>query len=116
MTAAQKRAKAMILAWVKKRGQAWRYGPPVDVRHVTGYGYVVGRTAPAVVVVVVPWMDAEPPVAHDTRQRPMHSIENCDGALQAGDWCAVGYVVTATSGIPVAVGYPKSSRCTEGPR
>lgn len=95
-------ARVALKAWAERH---WRK-QIIGVRHVFPRAYVLARPAPRHIVVVRPWVDAEPHLREfDKLHCGAQSISgDCfDDALRAGDWCCCGYVSTATSGLIVAI-------------
>lgn len=99
MTAEERRVRLAIKRFaegaLKKR--------VTGIRHVFPRAYVLARPAPGALILVRPWVDAEPHLRADSRQCGSVHVTAFDPGLQAGDWCAVAYVSTWTSGEHVAV-------------
>lgn len=100
----QRKARAAVRAWAEQQGKTVQ-----SVRHVHPRAYVIGRTAPGDLIVAVPWQDSAPQCRDFDRRNPLSSIYLFDDDLKAGDWCATGYIVTATSGETVAVRFEVTS-------
>jgi hypothetical protein len=94
----QRKAIAAVRAWAVRQGKKVK-----AVKHVHPRVYVIGRTAPGCLIVSRPWQDSAPQCRGFDRRNPLSSIYLFDGDLNAGDWCATGYIVTSTTGETVAV-------------
>lgn len=99
MTAREKRTRARLTAFARKHLREKVQG----VRHVHPLGYVIGYAGPMCLVVALPWMDSEPQMREWDQQNGVSLVRRFAPSLKPGDWCAVGYVYTATSGERVAV-------------
>ena len=98
MTALQRKAIAAVRAWATSQGMKVQ-----EIRHIHPRAYVIGRVAPMCLIVAVPWQDSEPQCMDFDRRNPLSIIHTFDGSLQAGDWCAAGYIVTSGGSETVAV-------------
>lgn len=99
MTAREKRTRARLLAFARKNIRERVQG----VRYVHPLGYVIGYAGPQCLVVALPWVDSEPHMREWDQRNGVGLIHTFASSLKPGDWCAVGYIVTATSGEHVAV-------------
>lgn len=102
-TKRQREARAAMLAWWKKHPERRLRADAVSVRHIRPTSYVIGHAAPHCLIVVTPWMEAEPHMRDWDRQHPLQTITTFDQALKAGDWCIVAYVATKHGGENVAI-------------
>lgn len=98
-TKLHQQATAALLAWCRAK----KIKPIGKPRHVYPRAYVVGHAAPLCLIVAVPWPDAEPQLCDIKKANPLTTIHEFDKSLKAGDWCSVGYIVTAGWAQPVAI-------------
>jgi hypothetical protein len=88
MTNLEKKAKAALLAWVRKK-----HGDATSVSHIHPRAYVIGRPALCCLIVAYPPHDREPQLkAVCPDDDCTHSIRDFDSSIRIGDWVTVGYV------------------------
>lgn len=76
-------------------------------RHVYARGYVLAKLAPQCLIVVRPWMDAEPHLQKWDRAHAPHVwVRQFDESLNVGDWCITAYVCRSGSQETVAIPIP----------
>lgn len=81
------------------------------VRHIFPRAYCVVKIAPKCAVFSLPWPDAEKHLRETTRcgdNNVMVYVGVDD--IKAGDWCALAYVITETSGQFVAFPYKSEKK------
>lgn len=71
-----------------------------SVSHITPRAFCVAKTAPLCAVFAVPSCDREPQVSGLAYTTVNH--RSC-ADVQTGDWCALAYVMTQSSGQPVVL-------------
>jgi hypothetical protein len=98
-TKQQREAVVAVKAWCKKN----KIKLVGEVRHVHPRSYVIGRVAPACLVVAECWADSEPHMLELTRQHPLTTVHTFDPSLKTGDWCITAYISTSGAGERVAV-------------
>lgn len=76
-----------------------------SVRHIYPRAYVIAKPAPLCLVVVMPWVDAEPHMRDWEKSygSTMLMSDSFDETIQSGDWCSVAYVATDTGGKSIAI-------------
>jgi len=104
MTAEARRVRKRLIAWVNAHEQT-RGLKAGSVRHIHTRCYVLAKIAPGCIVVAYPWVDSEQHLQDFDRRAGAKTVNLFDEALDAGDWCSMGYVMTRpfTYGQPVAI-------------
>jgi hypothetical protein len=72
----------------------------VSVSHITPRAFCVAKTRTNCAVFAVPTCDREPQVSQSHYTTVQH--KSC-ADVQTGDWCAIAYVMTQSSGQPVVL-------------
>lgn len=72
----------------------------VSVSHITPRAFCVAKTHTNCAVFAVPTCDREPQVSQSQYTTVQH--KSC-ADVQTGDWCAIAYVMTQSSGQPVVL-------------
>lgn len=77
-----------------------------SVCHIFPRAYCVAKPAPGCAVFAIPWQDAEKQV-----RKPEYSssetVHQNVKHIQVGDWCAIAYIQTRTSGQTYVIDLPE---------
>ncbi len=83
------------LTWLRKK--AMRIKGAKSVCHLYPRAYCLAKPAPLCAVFLTPWMDAEPQV-RNPQYSTSHLVYEGVQDVNPGDWCALAYVCTSSSG------------------
>lgn len=77
----------------------------LSVSHIFPRCYCVAKPAPSCAIFATPWQDAEKQIRKPEYSSYETVYENVAN-VQAGDWCALAYVSTSTSGQSYVIDLP----------
>jgi hypothetical protein len=77
----------------------------LSVRHIFPRAYCVAKPAPGCAIFVIPWQDAEKQVRKPEYSSSESVYQNVTN-VQVGDWRAIAYVNTFTSGETYVIDLP----------